>query len=236
MTKKWYNYFVSSDANPEATPTGGASAENLSQAGAKTSAAQTVAEIAAMIQPEPAFSGSVEKPGSFMEIYQQAEIQTPPHGYNILKILDMLQSEHIRNLPAEVKKSSVLLALEAAGVSLKEVVEDAVRRDRALDTYERVMQKSVEELEKQKTEENRQLEQDMEKMVAEYRAKIQANTEALTRRKEEFFGWRLQKQQEEKRIADAVGYFVTENPITTSAPPVVGRESPKNPGPGRKLE
>jgi hypothetical protein len=235
MTKKWYNYFVSSDPMSEIPPAAGPQAGNSTTPAAKTSA-QTVAEIAAMVQMEPSFTPPLDKPGSFSEIYQQAEIPTPTHGYTIMKILEMLQSEHIRSLPAEVKKSSVLLALEAAGVSLKDVIEDAVRRDRALDTYERVMQKSVEELEQQKTEENHGLEQEMEKMVAEYRGKIQANNEALRRRKEDFFGWRLQKQQEEKRIADAVGYFVTENPITTAVPPLAGGGDPKNPAPGRKAE
>lgn len=235
MTKKWYNYFVSSESLPGAPLVVGPETGDSPAPAAKTSA-QTVAEIAAMVPMEPSFSAPGEKAGSFAEIYQQAEIPAPTHGYTIMKILEMLQSEHIRNLPAEVKKSSVLLALEAAGVSLKEVIEDAVRRDRALDTYEKVMQKSVEELEQQKTEENRRLEQEMEKMVAEYRSKIQTNNEALRRRKEDFFGWRLQKQQEEKRIADAVGYFVTENPITTVVPPMASGRDPKTPGPGRKAE
>ena len=48
-----------------------------------------------------------------------------------------------------------------------------------------------------------------------FRSKIQANNDQVTREKERFFGWRLKKQQEEKKIAEAVGYFVTENPITT---------------------
>jgi len=43
----------------------------------------------------------------------------------------MLESEHLRNLPSDVKKSSVLVALDAAGVDIKEVIQDAIRRDRA---------------------------------------------------------------------------------------------------------
>ena len=228
MTKKWYNYFVSADPLSAEGRAPDSSAQLPPEAPGK-SAAQTVADIAAMIQPEPAFTAPAEKPDSFSEIYQQAAITPPVHGYSILKIIDMLQSEHIRNLPAEVKRSSVLVALEAAGVALKEIIEDAVRRDRALDTYERVMQKSVEDLEQQKLEENRRLEQEMEKLVAEYRARIQANNEALSRRKEEFFGWRLQKQHEEKRIADAVAYFVSENPVTTANQPAP-RSEPKKEG------
>src|ERR1035438_7510177 len=75
------------------------------------------------------------------EIYHAAEIQAPAHGYTITKVTEMLQSERIRTLPAEVKKNSVLLALDAAGVKIEEVIEDAVKRDRALDGFERVQQK-----------------------------------------------------------------------------------------------
>ncbi len=39
-----------------------------------------------------------------------------------------------------------MVALDAAGVKVAEIVEDAVQRDRALDTYERVLQKHLEDL------------------------------------------------------------------------------------------
>ncbi len=215
MSKKWYNYFVSSDAPVEDSPEapGGAPDPGMSRPG--TTAAQTVAQIASSVAPEATFTAPVNDPNSFAEIYKAAEVPQPAHGYTILKIVDMLQSELIRNLPADVKRSSILLALEAAGVKIEEVIGDAVRRDRALDTYEKVLQKSLEELETRKTEENRQLEQEMERLVAEYRTRIQKNSDELGKEKERFFGWRLQKQQEEKKIADAVSYFTSENPITT---------------------
>jgi len=207
MTKKWYNYFVSVDeANQSATasaPTG------------PTSAAQSVAEIASSVAAEPKFTTPISDPTSFDQIYEAAEIPLPPQGYSILKIAQMLESEHIRNLPSDVKKSSVLVALDAAGVDVKEVIQDAVRRDRALDTYERVQQRAVEELESKKTSENNQIQADIDKYVTEQRAKIQSNNDAISREKERFTGWRLKKQQEEKKISDAVGYFVSENPITT---------------------
>jgi hypothetical protein len=130
----------------------------------------------------------------------------------------MLQSEHIRNLPAEVKRSSILLALDAAGVKLQDIIEDAVRRDRALDTFERVQQKAVEDLEKRKTEENRQIQEELDRLVSEHRARMQANSDAVAKERERFFSWRLQKQQEEQKIADTVSHFVTENPITRGQP------------------
>lgn len=216
MTKKWYNYFVSVDEPGAPTdPT-------QQQPDAAASAAQTVADIAASLAPAPSPTPRMTNlPGpaaSFDEIYNAAEIHPPQHGYTIYKISDMLQSEHIRNLPAEVKRSSILLALDAAGVKLQDIIEDAVRRDRALDTFERVQQKSVEDLATRKTEENRKIQEDLDRMVADHRARIQANNDAIAKERERFYSWRLQKQQEEQKIADTVSHFVTENPITRGLP------------------
>ena len=219
MTKKWYNYFVSVD------PAGGATGDPASTPGA--SAAQTVAEIASNLGQPPAFKAPVANPASFDEIYAAAEIVPPSHGYTIFKVAEMLQSEHIRNLPAGVKKSSILVALDASGVKLQEVIEDAVRRDRALDTFERVQEKSLEDLERRKNEESQEIQREMDRIVAEHRARIQANGDELAREKEKFYGWRLQKQQEEQKIADTVSYFVTENPITTAASQAAPPPKPK---------
>jgi len=210
MPKKWYNYIVSvgDEANQQSQGTGGAPPSSKS-------AAQSVAEIAATMAPEPQFTTPVSDPTSFEQIYKAAEIPAAPKDYSILKVSQMLESDRIRSLPSDVKKSSILLALDAAGVDIKDVIQDAIRRDRALDTYERVQQRAVEELESRKTKENSDIQAQIDKYVTEQRAKIQSNHDAISREKERFTGWRLKKQQEEKKIADAVGYFVAENPITT---------------------
>lgn len=214
MTKKWYNYFVSTgDAEAGADQAAGQGAPRA--AGSPPSAAQTVAEIASgMTTAEPKFLSPVSNAASFAEIYKAAEIPDPAQGYSILKVADMLQSEHIRSMPMDVKRSSVLVALDAAGVDIKDVIQDAVRRDRALDTFERVQEKSVNDLEARKNQENGQIQAAIDKYVSEQRAKIQSNNDEVAREKERFFGWRLKKQQEEKKISDAVAPFVTENPIT----------------------
>jgi hypothetical protein len=222
MPKKWYNYIVSVDQDS----VGQDKAEQGSSAAkipvSAKSAARTVAEIASTMAAEPKFTTPVSDPTSFDEIYKAAEIPPAPQGYSILKISQMLDSERIRNLPSDVKKSTVLVALDAAGVDIEEVIQDAIRRDRALDTYERVQQRAAEELEGRKTKENTEIQAQIDRYVTEQRAKIQSNNEAISREKERFTGWRLKKQQEEKKIAEAVGYFVSENPITTgdvNAPP-----------------
>lgn len=217
MSKKWYNLFVSVDPSPEAS----AEADDSSEASpAPVNAAQAVADIAAAtaVIPTAQFAAVTANLTSFNEIYDAAEIHPPAHGFTIMKVGDMLRSEHIRNLPKDVKRSSVLVALEAAGAPIEDVIQDAVKRDRALDTFERVQEKSVAELEARKTQENQQIQAEMDRATAEYRARIQANNDAIAKEKERFYAWRLKKQEEEQKISDAVSYFVTANPITTGGP------------------
>jgi hypothetical protein len=222
MTKKWYNYFVSVESPDAGSP---------SQGEAPSGAAQTVADIASsMNAPEPSFTTPVSNAASFDEIYKAAEIPDAPGGYSILKVSEMLQSEHIRNMPADVKKSSILVALDAAKVDIRDVIQDAVRRDRALDAFERVQERAVNEMEKAKSQENAQIQEGIDKYVSEQRARIQSNNDEVTREKERFFGWRLKKQEEEKKISEAVAPFVTENPITTGggSPPPAAKSVQKS--------
>jgi hypothetical protein len=98
---------------------------------------------------------------------------------------------------------------------VQEVLQDAIKRDRALDTYERLQEQQLASLEAAKIKENQQIQAELDRVIAEHRARMQANTDEVARERERFFGWRLKKQEEEQKIADAVSYFVTENPITT---------------------
>jgi hypothetical protein len=221
MSKRWYNYFVSTgegqqDTNrqDEDSTTGGPNPPG--------NAAQTVAAIAAAVNVAPNFSSSVTTSNSFDEIYKAAEILPPAHGYTVFKVAEMLHSSHIRELPREIKRSSVLVALDASGVKVQDIVTDAVRRDKALDTFESIQRRAVEQLEAKKTEENRQAQAEVDRLIGEFRSRIQANNEAVAREKERFQAWLQQKQQEEQKIADTIGYFVSENPVTvgaTAAPP-----------------
>ena len=116
-----------------------------------------------------------------------------------------------------MKRSSLLLALEASGVKPEEVVQDAVRRDKALDTYEHVQQQALQELEARKTKENQDLQVEIERRINELQSHVQANNDEVTKAKEQFYGWQLKKQQEEQKIADAVSYFTSEKPVTAVA-------------------
>lgn len=224
MNKKWYNLFVSVDESSGRSDGDRPPGEGVES---PPNAAQVVAEIARSVGPPPTFTAPVNNPGSFAEIYQAAEIQPPPHGFTIEKVAEMLGSEHIRSLPRDVKRSSVLVALDAVGVPIQDVIQDAVRRDQALDTFERIQEQSLKQLEAQLDKENQQNQTEMDRVMADYRARIQANNDKLAKEKERFFAWRLKKQEEEQKIADAVSYFVADNPITTGGQAAAPASTPK---------
>jgi hypothetical protein len=224
MSKKWYNLFVSVDES--AGRPDGDRPEGEAE-GSRINAAQAVADIARSVGPPPTFTAPVKDPGSFAEIYQAAEIQPPPHGFTIEKVAEMLGSEHIRSLPRDVKRSSVMVALDAVGVPIQDVIQDAVRRDQALDTFERVQEQSLNQLEAQIGKENQLNQAEIDRVVADYRARIQANNDKLAKEKERFFAWRVKKQEEEQKIADAVSYFVADNPITTGGHAAAPASTPK---------
>ncbi|HXI41341.1 MAG TPA: hypothetical protein VNH83_15265, partial [Bryobacteraceae bacterium] len=65
----------------------------------------------------PANNDSAASGGELMlfeEIYRSAGIKSPRLGYSIGKVIEMLHSEHIRNLTTETQRASLLMALEAA--------------------------------------------------------------------------------------------------------------------------
>jgi hypothetical protein len=204
VAKKWYQYLVTRE---------GASVSPAAESGPP---AETVAEIAAAV-PEELPLAPIDGVPSFAAIYAAAQIEPPSHGYSILKVADMLQNEHIAALPVEVKRKSVLVALDAAGVAVNDVIQDAVKRDRALDTFERTQQKSLEALETRVRAEKERLQREIDALIVERQSKIQQADAELARETAAVNDWRQRKQAEEQRIADAVGHFAAENPITTSS-------------------
>ena len=228
MSKKWYEYFVTlgPPADPASPPD-----EPASQASSEPgSAAQRVAEIAARVAPAQDFKQPVANALAFDEIYAAAGIELPPHRYSILKIADMLESEHIRGMAAPVKRSSILLALDAAGVKLDDIIQDAVRRDRALDAFEALQQRALEKLEADKNKEIAQIQAEMDRHLAEQKARLEKSQQEVSREKDRLRAWREAKRREEQRIAVAVSYFALDQPITVSpaeeaAPPARATQS-----------
>jgi hypothetical protein len=144
----------------------------------------------------------------FEEIYLTAGIQTPRMGYSISKVVDMLSSEHIRDLPAETKRASLLMALDAAGVQVNEVLQDATLRQHALNSYETAQKKRMEQYELRKAQDNREIQAEMDRVTAQFLARINSNLDEVAREKDALRHWQMQKQEEAHKMADAVALCV----------------------------
>ena len=154
---------------------------------------------------------------SYDDIYHAAGIMSPRSGYGIHKVVEMLNSQRIRELSTDIKRASVLMALDAAGTSVDDVLQDATRRQQALDTYEAAQRKQLEEFEAQKSKENAEIEAEMERVRAHYAQRIQSNRDQLARQKETLRNWQMAMQHESQRITEVIE-LCRKQPAATAAP------------------
>ncbi len=93
-----------------------------------------------------------------------------------------------------------------------------MRRDRALDTYERVLQQHLDELARHdRGREPSSSRTRSPQRVAELRARIDENTRKVAAEQAELQAWRARKQARGSASSPRPsGYFVSENPITAA--------------------
>jgi ribosomal protein L37AE/L43A len=141
---------------------------------------------------------------SYEDIYHAAGIMNPRSGYGIRKVVEMLNSERIRDLSKDIQRASVLMALDAAGASVEELLEDATRREQALNNYEQGQRKQLEEFETRKAQENTQIEAEMHRITAHYAERVQQNKDEVAKHKEALHNWQMAKQHESQRISEVI--------------------------------
>ncbi len=162
----------------------------------------------------PANQGSLL---SLQDIYLAVGIMSPRLGYNIDSVSAMLDSDHMRGMTSDVKRASVLMALEAAGIPVNELLQDGAKRLDALNSYEAGERKRFEEYEARKSQESAQIQAEIERMTAHCLDRIKHNLGEVTLAKDAFLNWQTTKQKEAQRISDAVALF--------SKPPAVEQPS-----------
>jgi hypothetical protein len=154
--------------------------------------------------PEQTPSGPRGEFLNYEDIYRAVGIMSPGAGYGIHKVVDMLNNERIRDLSKDAKRASVLMALDAAGISADELLTDATRRQNALSSYEASQNKQLEDFEARKTKENARIEEEMEKIRMHYAQRVQANLDQVAKEKEALRNWQMAMQHETQRIAEVI--------------------------------
>jgi len=189
--------------------------------------------VAAPWQPQPrpaAEPSSVIGTGipadvaDFAVVYKGASVQAPSHGYGVDRIAGMLGHESLAGLDKNVKASAVLAALDAAGVSIEDVIHDGMLRYKALVAFE-----AAKELELQQVRpRNERKVGELKAKVAAFEKEKQAEIDALTREAAGAVNTltRLQTRQraEEERFHRTVSLFV--EPPAGRVIPMAGAPAP----------
>jgi hypothetical protein len=157
------------------------------------------------------------------DIYRTAGIIEPRMGYSITKVVEMLSNDHLRGLGDEVKRASVLMALNAAGIPLGDILQDAAQRQSAVAAYEAEQRKKFEEYWTRRAEENTLLQSEMERVTRQYVERMNRNLTEVQQEKDAFQKWQTAMQHEVLRISEAV---------TLCAQPAVYESSTAQPAAG----
>ncbi len=196
--KKWYNVFVSVED------------EEKKAEEAKAPEGEKRVEIAEPELEQPVARVGEELP-SFEAIFQAFGIKEPASGFTVYRAEELLKSVHLKNASAEIRRSALMVALEALRIPPEEVIQDAVKRDKALTQFEKIEERRLRELEQKKSEENKRLQEEMERIFNEIREKMEDNNNMLKELREKFQSWQQDKEKEEQRLSNVLQYFVSQD-------------------------
>lgn len=170
------------------------------------------------VAPPRVARSSVATSDSFEAVYEEAGIALPAHKYGVDKVSEMLQSKRLASLGREVKATAVLAALEAAQVPIRDVIQDAVLRDKALDDFEAAKEAEVQDLKAKSEARIAAIKDEIDALLREKNAEIEGLKKAADDAERAFTDLQARKRQEEDRLHEVVSHFIEgpENPITTS--------------------
>lgn len=233
--KSLMDFFIKVEPDEE-TPAGTAEPDRSPQAPRSNPASASrpsprVADLVTGEPPprikEPAAAGKEDlAQRSFEQIFKDAGLPKSP--CTVDELATLMENPAVANQPLSVKIIAVNLALSAKGVGVDVPITDAVRRDRILDAYQKMLSDRAHTIE-QRNQEKIQL---ISKEVEEYLKRKQAEMEALrgesAEAQRQMIDFSVRREAEEKRLADLISPFLEgkPNPVTignqTSEPPDSG--------------
>jgi hypothetical protein len=175
-------------------------------------------KLAAAAPPE---GGDDEVP-DFPAIYKAAGVVDPPHGYSAYKVLEIFASPGFASLDLRAKAAALtgFLNMTPSGpVPITDIVQDAVRRDQALDKFEEFLRSKQGARAEQIDQENARLQAEIDEITRRNREKMEANRIAVETEQARLSRWLVLKRAEERKLYDAVTPFVEKNPISTADTP-----------------
>ncbi len=159
----------------------------------------------------------------FRSIYTEAGITTPAHGYGVEKVSAMLANSHLASRPRDVRAIAALAALEAAQVPLRDVIDDAVLRHRALAAFEAAKALELQATRTRSRSRIEALQEQVRVFLAARNGEIDALNRAVQAARQQLAQLQARKQREEDRLLRVVTHFAAPCPIPAPPPPAIPR-------------
>jgi hypothetical protein len=169
----------------------------------------------------------------FPAIYKAAGVTDPPHGYSAYKVLEIFSSPGFATLDLRAKAAALtgFLNMNPSGpVPITDIVQDAVRRDQALDKFEEFLRGKQAARAQQVDKDNAKLQAEIDEVTRRNREKMETNRVGLETDQARLSRWLTLKRTEERKLFDAVNPFVEKNPISTADTPSPAPPRESDPG------
>jgi Skp family chaperone for outer membrane proteins len=218
---------------PAAPPAAARARPSPTAAGASVS----IKEVLQKLPPEPRLDERAlpkddgDEIPDFAAVYHASGVKDPAHGFSAYKVLEILSSADFAALDARAKAAALsgFLRMNPSGpVPIADVIRDAVARDQALDNFEQFLRKKLDGRREQIDKENAALQSEIDELTRRNQEKMEVNRRALEKEKQRVAEWQARKRIEERKLFDAVGPFVEENPVSLGE----AAEAPRAPHPG----
>ncbi len=176
----------------------------------------TVAQMAES-EPDPEFTATGDDMSgkSFTDIYAEAGVDDS--AFTVDKLNDLLQDETLKDQPLSTKALVVKMALKAQNVAADVPVSDAVKRDRALDAYQKMLNERAAQTGKSNSQAIQQINDEVRKYLEAKNAEMDALRTEIAEMKRQTETFASRRHQEEQRLAAIIVPLLEgqPNPVTT---------------------
>src|SRR5262245_28407605 len=132
----------------------------------------------------------------FDAVYEEAQVPAPNRGYGIDKMAEVLESKRLASLPREVRVGAVLASLDAAGVTIAQVLRDALLRERALEAFVVAKRRDAEALKQRNDARVATIRQETEAFISDKNREIESLRRSSDTAASAFSQLQLRKRQE----------------------------------------
>lgn len=144
------------------------------------------------------------------EIYAEAGVGDS--ACSVDELAKLMENPAVASQPMSVKVVAVNLALSAKGVGADVPVADAVRRDRALDAYQAMLDERARAAEERNAARIQELTREAEEYLKRKQAEMEALRAETAEAKRQSVDFALRRESEEKRLAGLISPFLEGKP------------------------